>query len=222
MGFAVLGTPFLPLRVWDGQQQGSFPASAKRRMIPTWSTGHLWVLQDVPRAVGSPRKKGRGSTGQGASQLERLSAFGLGAVRLSVISRRLRTGYPAEVVLEGLAVGSCLGNKGCEVFLPRTRQPTGVPMSDRQSVSLPRLAVTCAAPRGCRKDYLLLRHSTSRLICWMRICPILVFFVCNELHNASWKWIASYISLKYRLLIIHTLNRHKREQVSLVGWLWLK
>lgn len=62
---------------------------------------------------------GKGSAGWGAAQLERLCTFCLGAVWVSVISRGLRTGYPAEIVLEGLAVWSCRGNKGCEVFLSR-------------------------------------------------------------------------------------------------------
>lgn len=105
---------------------------------------------------------------------------------VSVISRGLRTGYPAEVVLEGLAVWSCLGNKGCEVFLFRRQAANWCVHAWPKCLSF--------------KGWLwLVLHlmAVGRITSYWNTAPqdwhvewefalfCFFFFVCNELHNAS-------------------------------------
>lgn len=178
--------PFSSLAcVMDGQQWGSSSVPAKRRVIPTRSVGHHPVPQALPRAVPTPEEKGTGFMGEGASLLEGLCTFDSRAAWVGVISRGLKRDYPADAVWVGLALGSCLGNKGGKAFLSGGQAANWhVRVWPSMCLSSKAVCDSCAAPHGCRKDHLLLKYSTSKLTCWVRICPVLVF-VHNELHNAS-------------------------------------
>lgn len=170
---------------WMGSSEVALLSLLKEGWSPLGQLGTFQSRKPYPELFLPLRKRGRGITGEGASLLEGLCTFDSGAVWVGVISRGLKRGYPADAVWVGLAVGSCLGNKGGKAFLSG-RQAANWHVHVWPSMCLSSKAVCDlrAAPHGCRKDHLLLKYSTSKLTCWVRICPVLVS-VYNELHNAS-------------------------------------